>query len=183
MTLVALLLAQGTGGGQIAEIASTFGVDWPHLIAQIISFGIVCAILYWFAYTPVLKMLAARREQIAQGLKNTEKINAALAGIESQRQGIMAEAQAQSTKLIAEARDIAKHLQEQEAQRAVETAEQIVTKAREAATQEHERMLGELRREVGRLVVQTTAAVVGKVLTADDQRRLSEETAKTMRAS
>ena len=34
------------GGGQIAEIARTFGVDWPHLIAQTISFGIVCAVLY-----------------------------------------------------------------------------------------------------------------------------------------
>ena len=39
-------------------------------------------------------------------------------------------------------------------------------------------MLAELRREVGRLVVQTTAAVIGKVLTPDDQRRLAEETAR-----
>ena len=39
-------------------------------------------------------------------------------------------------------------------------------------------MLAELRREVGRLVVQTTAAVIGKVLTPDDQRRLAEETAQ-----
>ena len=30
-------------GGQIEEIARTFGVDWPHLGAQIVSFGIVCA--------------------------------------------------------------------------------------------------------------------------------------------
>jgi hypothetical protein len=33
---------------------------------------------------------------------------------------------------------------------------------------------------VGRLVVQTTAAVTGKILTAEDQRRLSEETAKRL---
>ena len=39
------------GGGQVERIARTFGVDWPHLIAQIISFGIVCALLYWLAYT------------------------------------------------------------------------------------------------------------------------------------
>ena len=36
------------------------------------------------------------------------------------------------------------------------TAEQIMAKAREAAEQEHARMLAELRRDVGRLVVQTT---------------------------
>jgi len=39
-------------------------------------------------------------------------------------------------------------------------------------------MLAELKGEVGRLVVETTAAVAGKVLTAEDQRRLIEETAK-----
>ena len=50
--------------------------------------------------------------------------------------------------------------------------------AREAAAQEHARMLAELRREVGRLVVQTTAAVIGKILTPDDQRRLAEDTAQ-----
>jgi F-type H+-transporting ATPase subunit b len=179
-TLFALMAQQS--GGQVQEIASTFGVDWPHLTAQIISFGIVCALLYWLAYQPVLKMLDERRTQIAQGLANTEKINAALAGIEAQREGVMAEAQAQSTKLIAEARDIAARLRDQEAQRAVAAAEQIMRQAREAAELEHARMLTELRREVGRLVVQTTAAVIGKVLTPDDQRRLAEDTARGMGA-
>jgi F-type H+-transporting ATPase subunit b len=164
----------------VAQIASTFGVNWPHLMAQIISFGIVCALLYWFAYQPVLQMLETRRQQIAQGLANTEKINAALANIEAQRTQVMADAKEQSAKLISEARDIAKRLREQETQRAVAAAEQIVVKAREAAAEEHARMLAELKREVGRLVVQTTAAVVGKVLTPEDQRRLAEESARTL---
>jgi len=40
-----------------ADIARTFGADWPHLVAQMVSFSIVCAVLYRFAYAPVLKML------------------------------------------------------------------------------------------------------------------------------
>jgi F-type H+-transporting ATPase subunit b len=147
-----------------------------------ISFAIVCAMLYWFAYQPVLRMLEKRREQIALGVANTEKINAALAGIEAQRQKVIADAHAQGQQFLAEAREAAKRLQEQEARRALATAEQIVAKAREGAAAEHARMLTELRREVGRLVVQTTAAVIGKVLTPDDQRRLSEETAKRLSA-
>ena len=181
MTVFALMAQES--GGQVQQIARTFGVDWPHLTAQIISFGIVCALLYWLAYQPVLKMLDARRRQIALGLENTQKINAALANIEAQRQGILSEAQAQSTKLIAEARDIATRLRQQETQRTLAAAEQIMVQAREAAAQEHARMLGELRREVGRLVVQTTAAVIGKVLTPDDQRRLAEDAARSLRPS
>jgi len=54
--------------GQVEELARTFGVDWAHLGAQITSFAIVCALLYWLAYRPVLRMLEARRQQIALGL-------------------------------------------------------------------------------------------------------------------
>jgi len=180
MSVLALMLQESSG--PVEKIALTFGVDWPHLTAQFISFAIVCAALYWLAYQPVLRMLEARRQQIALGQANAEKINAALANIESQRKSVMADAQAHSQQLIAEARDIAKRLQEQEAQRSIVTAEQILAKAREAAEQEHARMLAELRREVGRLVVQTTTAVVGKVLTPDDERRLAEETARELSA-
>ncbi len=41
-------------------------------------------------------------------------------------------------------------------------------------------MMAELRRDIGRLVLRTTAAVTGKILTADDQRRLAEETAQQL---
>jgi F-type H+-transporting ATPase subunit b len=182
MTSLALML-QASQPGKVEQIATTFGVDWPHLGAQVVSFGIVCALLYWLAYKPVLAMLDERRRQIAQGLANTEKINAALAGIEAQRQGVLADAQASAAALLDDARDAAARLQEQESRRAVAAGEQIVRQAREAAAMEHARMLAELRGEVGRLVTQTTAAVIGKVLTPDDERRLAEATAQQLTAN
>jgi len=170
-----ILLAQAdSGGGQIQEIARTFGVDWPHLLAQIVSFGIVCALLYKFAYKRVLQMLEERRRQIAESLENAEKIKAELARAEAKQQEIIAEANAHATKLIEEARAAAARVQEQETQKAIAAAEGIIAKAREAAAQDHARMLAELKREVGRLVVQTTTTVTGKILTPEDHRRLAE---------
>ena len=163
---------------QVREIANTFGVDWPHLIAQFISFGIVCVLLYFFAYKRVLAMLEERRQRIAEGLANAEKIKAELARAEAQRLEVLSQANTQATKLIEEARAAAARVQEQETQKAIAAAEQIITKAREAAAADHARMLAELKREVGRLVVQTTATVTGKILTPEDQRRLAEETAR-----
>src|SRR6516162_4214286 len=129
---VLILLADGSGGGQIEQIARTFGVDWQHLIAQIISFCIVCALLYRFAYRPVLAALNDRRQRIADGLANAEKIKAELAGIEARRQEMLAEVNAEATRLIEEARAAAKRVQEQETQKASVAAVQIVLKAREA---------------------------------------------------
>ena len=163
--------------GQIEQIARTFGVDWPHLIAQTVSFGIVCAILYRLAYTPILRMLEARREQIVSGLANAEKIKAELARIETERLAILARAGDEGRQLIADARAAAARVEAAETRKATAVAEQILARAQEAAARDHARMLAELKHEVGRLVIQTTASVTGNVLTADDRHRLAEETA------
>jgi F-type H+-transporting ATPase subunit b len=172
-----VLLADADSGGQIEQIVRTFGVDWPHLISQIISFCIVCVLLYRFAYRPVLAMLSERRRQIEEGLANAEKIKAELARIEVQRQEILDQANAEATHLIEEARAAAARVQKEETQKAITAAQQIMVKAREVAQQDHDRMLAELKHEVGRLVVETTTAVTGKILTPEDQQRLAEETA------
>lgn len=175
-----LLFAEAQEGGPVQEIARTFGVDWPHLIAQIISFSIVCVLLYLFAYKPILRMLAQRRQLIAQGLANSEQIKAELAKTESQRQEVIARANTEADHLVEEARAAAARLREHETQKAIAASEQIMARAREAAASDRTRMLAQLKKEVGRLVVQTTAAITGKVLTTDDQRRLAEETAREL---
>jgi F-type H+-transporting ATPase subunit b len=172
------LLADANGGGQIEQIASTFGVDWQHLIAQIISFCIVCALLQKFAYRPVLVMLEERRRRIGEGLANAEKIRTELATTESRRAEVLAEASVQAIKLIQDARAAAAIVKQQEIQKATAAAEEIIAKGRESVERERERMLAELKREVGRLILQTTEAVTGKILTPEDQTRLAEETVK-----
>jgi F-type H+-transporting ATPase subunit b len=174
------LLAEAESGGQVEQIARTFGVDWSHLIAQIISFAIVCALLYLFAYKPVLRMLTTRRQLIAQGLANSEKIKLELEKTETARQEVLAQANAEATQLIEEARNAAARLRQQEIQKANAAADQIIARAREDAATDHTRMLAQLKREVGRLVVQTTATITGKILTTEDQQRLSEETARQL---
>jgi len=180
---ILLLMAQAatteaTDVGAVERIVMTFGLNWPQFLAQVASFSIVCIILYRFAYQPVLRMLEVRRQQIAQGQANAEQIKAELAKTEAQRQEIMAQANVQASKFIEEARAAAARLQQQETEKAIAAAEQMMSKAREAAGLERDRMLADLKREVGRLVVQATAAVTGKILTPEDQRRLAEETAK-----
>jgi len=158
------------------------GIQWNILLAQTISFSVVFFVLWKFAYGPIFNMLQARREKIAAALANAEKIKGDVARTESERQKILTQAGDQANKLIDEARQAAARVREQETQKAIAAAEQIVTKAREAASQERSQMLADLKREVGRLVVQTTATVTGKVLTADDQNRLAEETQKQLAA-
>src|SRR6266480_4146871 len=123
--LLSVTQAQLVDSGRPERIVTTFGVDWPHLLAQIVSFCIVCLILHRFAYRPVLAMLAVRRQQIAQGLANAEKIAAELARTEAQRRDVLAQAAVEADKLIDEARAAAARVQAQETRKALATAERI----------------------------------------------------------
>ncbi|HEY1662492.1 MAG TPA: F0F1 ATP synthase subunit B [Verrucomicrobiae bacterium] len=158
------------------------GLAWPALIAQLISFSLVFFVLWKFAYGPIFNMLQARREKIAESLANAEKIKGDVARTEIERQKILTDAGDKANKLIDEAREAAARVRELETQKAIAAAEQIVSKAREAAAQERVQMLGELKREVGQLVIKTATSVTGKILTPDDQKRLAQETEKQLAA-
>jgi F-type H+-transporting ATPase subunit b len=164
------------------ELFQTLGIQWTKLIPQFINFGIVLLVLWKFAYRPVTAMMDARQKKIAEGVVNADKIQAELAKTEAARKSILAQASDTGNLMIEQAREAAARVREVETQKAIAAAEQIIAKARAASAQDHAQMLAELKREVGRLVVQTTTTVTGKILTTEDQRRLAEETSKQLTA-
>ena len=166
----------------MTDVGTQFGFYWSAFLSNIISFSLVCFFLQKFAYKPVVDMLEARRTKIEQGLKNAERIKAELADAEKTKADILGKANAEATRMIDEARASAAAVAERKTQQAVAEAEAIIAKAHEATRIEHDRMLAELKREVGHLVIETTTKVTGKVLTSDDQRRINEETATEIAA-
>lgn len=162
----------------VTETAQSFGFDLKIFLSQVVSFIIVALLLKRFAYKPILAVLEERRQRIAEGLLNAEKIKQQLAEAEQRYQEILAKGNAEAQKMIDEARASAGVIAERKQQEAIVAAEQIMAKAREASTLEHERTMSQLKRELGRLVIDTTAKVTGKVLTSDDQRRLQEEASR-----
>ncbi len=158
------------------------GVDGPKLIAQLINFAIVLFVLWRFAYKPVFEMLETRRKTIAESMDNAEKIKTELTETQAERDKVLAEANQKAQEMIADAKEAAKQVGEAEGQKAVKQAEEIIRKAREATEADRDSMMAELKAEIGRLVVDTTAKVSGKVLTAKDHQRLIDETNKELAA-
>ena len=178
-----LFLAASGGIGDIArETGLQFGFNTQLFISQVISFCIVAFLLHRFAYTPILKVLEERRQKIAQGLADAEKMRQELAAAQVKVQELLGQAGAQASKMIEEARNAAAKVTEVEAQKAIATAQDIVNKAREASTAELAKMKADLRKEIGALAVKAAMQVTGKVLTPEDQRRLAEETNREIAA-
>ncbi len=167
---------------QASQVGTTFGYNGTALISNAISFLIVAVILKVWAIGPIQKMLEERREKIAQGLAAADKAKAELANAQAKTQELLVQANVQANKIIEEARAAAARVTETEIQKAVQGAKDILEKARQANDAELARMKTELRREIGRLVVATSAQVTGKILTLDDQKRLADDTNRQLAA-
>lgn len=161
----------------LADAGSQFGLTPGKLIAQVITFGLVYFVLNRYAFGPVIAMLEARRKRIADGEAKLEKIARDLAAAEENARAIIGKADAESNRLIKEAGEGAALLAEKKRQEAIAEANSIIAKSREAAKLEQDQLIVELKREFGRMVVDATTRVTGKVLTTDDQDRINRETA------
>jgi F-type H+-transporting ATPase subunit b len=166
----------------LKDILTQFGVEWPKFIAQVMLFVIVYFVLSKFAFKPIIAMLEERRRRIEEGQLNAEKIKQQLVESEKRYAEILSKANDEAQRLIDEARASSSTLAERRAQQAIGEAEQIIARAREATAIDREKMLADLKREVGRLVIDTTSKVTGKVLTPEDHRRLSEDVAREVTA-
>ncbi|MBV9392559.1 MAG: F0F1 ATP synthase subunit B [Verrucomicrobia bacterium] len=166
----------------MSNLSQVFGVTWAHFLAQVILFIIVYLILKRFAFNPVIAMLEDRRRRIEEGQLNAERIQKQLADAQAKYEQILAQANGEAQKLIESVRQSGDQLADQKRQEALAEAERIVAKAQEAMTLERDRVMAEMKHELGRLVVETTVRVTGKVLTNEDHRRISEEAAREIAA-
>ena len=164
------------------EILKQFGVDWPHFIAQLVLFLIVYFVLNRFAFAPLLKVLEERRKRIEEGQLNAEKIKKQLAEAELRYQEVLRKANDDAQHMVEESRKNNEAISQREMEKAVKESAAIVDRARHEITSERNRMVDEVKNEMISLVIKTTAKVAGKVLSPEDQKRLSEEAAKNLAA-
>ncbi len=177
-----LLILAASDAGPVAEIAKTFGANVPALIANAISFLLVALILKKWAIGPIQKTLEDRRATIAQGLADASRAREDLAVAHRKSQELLVETGAQTGRIIEESRAAAARVTEIETQKAIAAAADIIAKARHSNDAELARLKAELRQEFGRLVVEASIKVTGKILTLDDQKRLAEETQRQIAA-
>jgi F-type H+-transporting ATPase subunit b len=173
--MTTFLAAAAENPGVLENISTTFGLNWPFFIAQVVNFFLVIFVLKKFAFGPVQAILDQRRTRIADGENKLKRIEQQLAESEATTAAAISKANDEAVRLINEAKQGAAAFTEQRAQEAIASAQQILAKAEAAAKADRDRLSTELKREFGRLVAATTSQVTGKILNADDQKRINED--------
>ncbi len=138
------------------EIINAFGIDQRLIIIQIVNFGILAAVLGYFLYRPVLKLLREREEKIAQGLKDAELAAVARAEAGTEKQAVLSAAHKEAEAVSERAKSAAK-AQESEILAAAETkAAALLKEAEQKGEQAKALAMRDSEKEVAQLAILAT---------------------------
>lgn len=156
------------------------GISVPTLIAQVINFGVLFALLYVLAYKRVLKILDERSQKIKDSIGQTERIReqAELAEDESKRR--IETASKEGQEIIARAVKAGEEVRQQAQQEARREGESLLSKARGEIQRERDEAIGELRREFADLTIHVAEKVIERSLDKEAHRQLIEKTLDEM---
>jgi F-type H+-transporting ATPase subunit b len=151
------------------------GLNLGYLLVQIFNFLIVLVVLRAWAYEPIMRMLDRRRQTIAQGLEDARIAAEARANAEQEAQKILADAQAAANQKVREATERAEAAGKELLAQAEADAARVREAAVQDAEQERERVLGDLRGQVGALAMAAARRLIGDALDEQGSHRLIEE--------
>lgn len=170
------------GGNKFTDITTKFGIEPGALAVQIVSFGVLALVVWYFGFRPLMKTVAERQKKIEDGLKFSDAMKAKLAQSEADYKAKMVQAAQDASAVLDAARKSAKETVEKAAQDAIARAEETERRAAENVAREREKMLAELRGEVAALVVETTAKLLARELPAAEKTRLAAAAAEELKA-
>ncbi len=142
------------------EFINTFHIDWHTMVAQLINFAIVFALLYLLAAKPLKKMIDERGKEIEGGLEDAKKNAETLAKSQSEYTEIMANARK-------EAMEFNEKNKKEEENRKVEMMEKtkaevagMIENGKKSLEIEKTKMVQDAKNELANLVLKATEKVL-----------------------
>jgi len=152
------------------------GIEWTLLLAQIVNFGILIILLRMFLYQPVLNMLNARKDRIAQSMKDAERVSAAAREAEQEKAKVLEQARREAQEIRAQATRDAEKIAQDVRGRADQEATEIRMKAQSDAAKQADLALADANKQIAELAILATEKLLGRELAnkAEQQRFVAE---------
>ncbi|HSI97761.1 MAG TPA: F0F1 ATP synthase subunit B [Gaiellaceae bacterium] len=163
-----LLAQEDTSGGLIDVVPGL-------MIWTLICFAITFYVLKRFAFGPIQRTIDERRERIRKAVEEADNARVEARDLLEQHRRLIARAKGEAAEILADARKVADaQIERVKEESEVDRLRRLEETQRQIEA-ETKRSLDLIRAEVADLTLQATARVTGKVLDAEDQRRLIDE--------
>lgn len=154
------------------ELFSALGINWQLLIAQVVNFTILMAILMYFVYRPLLRLIDSRRQTIQKSVEDAKEVERQKREIEQFKVEQMRKADQEMSAILDQAKKQAEGMKKDIVSKAQAEATAIVEKAKESLEGERRRMLDESRRTLAVAAVRLSEKIIEREFGSADQDRL-----------
>ncbi|MFZ2487277.1 MAG: F0F1 ATP synthase subunit B [Anaerolineae bacterium] len=153
------------------DALSSLGINGPFLLAQIINFFVLFFLLRLLLYKPVLNMLEARKQRIADGLLAAETARREADVERARLQAQIDSERREAMERVAAASKRGETLASEIESSARQDAQRIVEDARSEAGRERERIIAEAQEQIADLALLAAEKVLGRELGNRDVQR------------
>jgi F-type H+-transporting ATPase subunit b len=165
-----LFLAQEENGGSgLIEVVPGL------MIWTLICFAITFFVLRKYAFGPIQRTIDERRDRIRKAVDEADRARQEARALLEQHRQLLGEAKGEAAAILAEARKVADAQIERVKLESEVERQRRLEETRRQIDAETKRSLDQIRSEVADLTLAATARVTGKLLDAEDQRRLIDE--------
>lgn len=154
------------------EMLNTLGVNWMGIVAQMINFGILLAVLSYFLYRPILRVLDERRDRVQKSMDHAATLEHQVHEMEKERKHKLKELDDQAKNLAEESRKHAESLKKQIVDGAQAEVNQMLEKGRKQLDDERRKLLSELQKTVTDVSMTLAEKILQREFSADDQKRM-----------
>ena len=156
------------------EVFKSFGIQPVLLLAQIVNFLIILALLRKFFYAPIIKALENRKKRIAESLQNADIIEQKLQKTNEDTAKILSEAQNNAQVLITEAKKEAELITEKATVEGRKIIEGALAEAKSQIEAERQKMQKQLEQETLTLVIEVVKKVLGRNLKGKEKQDMTK---------
>ena len=144
------------------EIVHAFGIDWRLIVIQMFNFALLLAALWYFLYTPVLKMLEEREKKLAQGVVDAENAARARKEADSEKSAVLKGARTEAEGIVASAKSHAEEKGVGIVHEAEAKAERMLEDARLRAEEERAQARKASEAEIAQAAILAAEAILVK---------------------
>lgn len=148
-------------------------IELKQILLQLLNFGVLLALLTKFLYKPILKLLDARSQKIADGQAAAEASLKEAAKMEERRAKQLSESTQKAASIIAQAKAESKKMGAQIVEEARTAAIAEVAKLKANFATELEAQEAQLKTRLAKLVVETTKVVLKDSLKASELKTIT----------
>ena len=145
------------------DFARHFGIDVKLLLAQAVNFFVLLWLLKRYAYKPLLRMMARRRDEIQHGIRSAKESEEKLARIGIEREEVLKGARGEALAIVKKGELSAEERKAAILKDAAQKTKEVIEEAHRKIREEEAKMRDSVLKNSERLVRETITRVLGKL--------------------